>query len=61
MTSYRFRDCLDLIGWTGSQLAARLRKDPRMIQRWKSGKMAVPDDVAAKLEKLVALLATFHE
>lgn len=57
MTPDRFRECLALLHWSQRGLADVLRMDERQIRRWATGAYAVPEPIAAWLEKL----ARFHE
>lgn len=50
MTPERFNQCLDALGWSAKELAALLDIDDRNVRRWASGKLDIPDKLAAWLE-----------
>lgn len=57
MTPARLRECLALLRWSQRGLADTLAADERQVRRWAAGAYAVPEPVAAWLERL----ATYHE
>ena len=56
MTADRLRVLLDRIGWSQRELARRVGYDERQVRRWAAG-ATIPDDIAAWLEELDAVLA----
>ncbi len=52
MTPDRFRDCLQALRWRPHALAEALSCDERLVRNWSSGRMAIPERVAAWLESL---------
>jgi hypothetical protein len=52
MTPDRFRECLDLLNWSGRSLAALLQVDERQVRRWASGDYAIPQQIADWLDRM---------
>lgn len=57
MTSDRFLECLDLIGWPVRGFAAYINVSDREVRRWASGVNRIPGPIADWLERI----ASFHE
>ena len=51
MTPTRFRECLDLLGWTQRGLAAYLDAPEGIIRSMARGTAPIPDELATWLEK----------
>jgi len=58
MTPERFRECLDITGYSTRFIAEKLGRDDRRIRRWSSGEMAIPSNVAKWLEGLAHYIET---
>lgn len=54
MTAQRFRDVLALLGWSQGMAIKLLKRDDRLIRRWYSGAMDIPQDVGDWLEMQAA-------
>lgn len=54
MTPERFRQILDLLGWSQGEVARLLQRDSREMRRWASGQNAIDAEAAAWLEKQAA-------
>jgi ribosome-binding protein aMBF1 (putative translation factor) len=52
MTPDAFRAALDMIGWSQRGLADHLACDDRMVRRWASGEMTVPEPIGRWLARL---------
>lgn len=53
MTPDRFRECLNMIGWSMRGVAERLRVHETLVRQWwATGRKPIPDEVAAWLEAL---------
>lgn len=48
----RLRSCLQALRWRPHTLAEALSCDERMVRNWSSGRMAIPEPVAAWLDTL---------
>jgi len=57
MTSDRFLECLDIIGWPVRSFAAYINVSDREVRRWASGVNRIPGPIADWLERI----ASFHE
>jgi plasmid maintenance system antidote protein VapI len=57
MTADRLRDRLALLGWSARELAAQTGVHERQARRMVGGEAAIPQPIAAWLERL----ARFHE
>lgn len=57
MTSERFTQRLEVIGWPAREVARRLDLPWKRVCLWMNGRYPVPDEVAAWIEQL----ATAHE
>jgi transcriptional regulator with XRE-family HTH domain len=55
MTPTSLRECLDQLGWSTSELAARADVSPVTARRWLSGKLPIPDSVASIIGAMSAL------
>ena len=55
MKPTRYRECLDLLGVSASDIACILGCSDRMTHRWASGKISVPVGIANWLEAWVAV------
>jgi hypothetical protein len=55
MTPDRYRECLDRLGVSASEIARILNCSDRMTYRWASGKITVPVGIANWLETWVAV------
>lgn len=47
MTPERFRTILDTLGWSRTECARIMRRDPRQVRRWAAGSERDPMDQAA--------------
>lgn len=54
MTPDRLRECLALLRWSQRGLADALGADERQVRRWADGSYAIPEPVAAWLDRLAA-------
>jgi len=54
VTPERWRECVNTLGYSNGDMARMLGRTPRRVNRWYSGKNAVPDDVADWVEAWVA-------
>lgn len=55
MTPDRFKECLDILGYSTAQIADLCgRSDDRRVRRWGTGQRQIPYAVADWLEGLVA-------
>ena len=61
MTPERFRECLDIIGYTTRGIADLLGRDDRRIRRWSGGTIAIPADVAEWLEGYAQAIERYHK
>ena len=52
MTKERLAHCLEVLGWSQRELAAKLDIDPKTVQRWARG-ARIDREVAVWLEGLV--------
>jgi len=52
MTPDRFRACLAVLDWTQRGIASLLGINFVTVQRWATGKLKIPSDIAAWLETL---------
>ena len=59
MDSTRFRECMDLLGWSQRQLADYLDIGVTSVQRWAMGRIVIPDNVAAWLEARAAHMVRY--
>jgi hypothetical protein len=57
MTPSGLRECLDRLGWSSTELAARADVSPVTARRWLSGKLAIPDHVAHTIGTMAELAA----
>jgi hypothetical protein len=57
MTPDRFRECLDRLGWSSTELATHADVSPVTARRWLSGKLTIPDHVAHTIGKMAELAA----
>ena len=55
MTPTRYRECLDLLGMSASEIARTLGCSDRLPHRWASGRIAVPPGISGWLEAWVAI------
>jgi len=53
MTAEEFRDAMDALRWTDASAAAVFDVGMRTVQRWKSGKIPIPDRIAEIVEARV--------
>lgn len=56
MTSNRFQEALDLLGWSPREFSEWIDCDVRMVRNWASGRMLIPVLVADWVEKLASHL-----
>ena len=52
MKPERFNECLSFLRWSQIDLAAALECDIFLVNAWANGIEAIPDDIAAWLDKL---------
>jgi DNA-binding transcriptional regulator YiaG len=52
MTPDDFRAARETLRWTRRDLAARLGRPEGTLRQWEGGKVQIPDDVAAWLERM---------
>jgi hypothetical protein len=55
MTPACLRKCLDRLGWSSTELAARADVSSVTARRWLSGKVAIPDHLARTLGMMAEL------
>lgn len=58
MTPRRLVDCMNVLGWTQRGAAQQLQRPDVTVQRWMRGTVAIPPEVATRLEELVRSAAT---
>jgi hypothetical protein len=58
MTPERFRECLDITGFSTRGIAEMLGRPDRRIRRWSGGTIVIPDDVATWLEGMARYMQT---
>jgi hypothetical protein len=56
MDKERFREILDLLGWSQNECSRIMRRDDRTVRRWASGKNEIDPESAAWLELQAANL-----
>ena len=52
MTPQRLKECLEIIRWPTSTLAAALRMDAGRVDQWLGGELEIPSNVASWIEAL---------
>lgn len=57
MTPERFRECLTLMNWSQRGFASMVDRAEGTVRQWARGKVTIPADVAAWLEKAAAFMA----